>query len=429
MILKHSYEHNLLSLERHIDVIKTMNTHTSERLSYPYEKPSLEHMQAHVNAAKQQQEQQACILHEAWAKTPAKLNADAKHQAITNIQNLLTQHNAVMVAHYYVEPELQDLALATGGMVGDSLEMARFGQNHSAQTLLVAGVKFMGETSKILSPEKTVLMPDLEATCSLDLGCPVDEFTAFCDQYPDRTVVVYANTSAEVKARADWVVTSSIALEIVTFLHSQGKKIIWGPDRHLGSYIQKQTGADMILWQGSCIVHHEFKGLELSLLKEKHPEALVLVHPESPAEVVAQADVIGSTSKLLQAAVHHPATSFIVATDQGILHEMQKQAPHKQFFAAPTAGDGATCKSCAFCPWMAMNGLQNCISALEDQSHAVQVPNDILQAARRSIQRMLDFSTAYREFGAAADGANLNEHIAQFQQWLEQNHEHAQKLL
>ena len=404
-----------------------MNTHSATHLSYPYEKPSLEQMQQHVNAAKQQQNESACVLHEAWAKVPTQLPKNEQALAIERLQDLLKQQQAVMVAHYYVSPELQDLALATGGMVGDSLEMAKFGQNHPAQTLLVAGVKFMGESAKILSPEKTILMPDLEATCSLDLGCPVEEFTAFCDQHPDRTVVV-ANTSAEVKARADWVVTSSIALEIVTFLHQQGKKIIWGPDRHLGKYIQQQTGADMILWQGSCIVHHEFKALELTLLKEKYPDALVLVHPESPAEVVAQADVVGSTSKLLQAAVHSSATSFIVATDQGILHEMQKQAPYKQFFAAPTAGNGATCKSCAFCPWMAMNGLQNCIDVLENHHHAVEIPEGVLKQARHSIQKMLDFSAAYREFGAATS-QDLNTHIHQFSQWLEQQHEHAQKIL
>ncbi|RBJ68460.1 quinolinate synthase, partial [Pseudomonas sp. MWU12-2534b] len=155
----------------------------------------------------------------------------------------------------------------------DSLEMARFGRDHDAQTLIVAGVRFMGETAKILSPSKRILMPDLDATCSLDLGCPVDEFSAFCDAHPDRTVVVYANTSAAVKARADWMVTSSIGLEIVADLHARGEKIIWAPDRHLGSYIQKKTGADMLLWQGSCLVHDEFKGIELDLLRAEYPDA------------------------------------------------------------------------------------------------------------------------------------------------------------
>mgnify|MGYP002040009684 FL=1 len=176
------------------------------------------------------------------------LNADQKAAYKERIKLLLQQRDAVLVAHYYTDPEIQALAEETGGCVSDSLEMARFGNKHSAKTLIVAGVKFMGETAKILNPEKTVLMPTLEATCSLDLGCPADAFSAFCDEHPDRVVVVYANTSAAVKARADWVVTSSIALDVVEHLDSEGKKILWGPDRHLGAYVQKQTGADMLLW-------------------------------------------------------------------------------------------------------------------------------------------------------------------------------------
>ena len=195
---------------------------------------------------------------------PIRLRLDEKAQYKAKIKSLLIEKNAVLVAHYYTDPEIQALAEETGGCVADSLEMARFGNQHSAQTLIVAGVKFMGETAKILTPEKTVLMPELEATCSLDLGCPIKEFSAFCDQHPDHTVVVYANTSAAVKARADWVVTSSIALEIVEMLESEGKPILWGPDRHLGAYIEKMTGAKMLMWQGACIVHDEFKSLEFS---------------------------------------------------------------------------------------------------------------------------------------------------------------------
>ena len=403
-----------------------MNTTSPSRRAYAYEKPSLADMQSHLQAAQNEQNAHTCVLHEAWAKVPASLSRAEQQTHVAHIAELLQQRQAVMVAHYYVEPELQDLALATGGMVGDSLEMAKFGQAHAAQTLLVAGVKFMGETAKILSPEKTILMPDTDATCSLDLGCPAEDFAQFCAEHPDRTVVVYANTSAEVKALADWVVTSSIALEIVTFLHQQGKKILWGPDRHLGQYIQQQTGADMVLWQGSCIVHNEFKGSELASLKQQHPEALVLVHPESPAAVVALADVIGSTSKLLQAAVNLPAQSFIVATDLGILHEMQKQAPHKHFIAAPTAGNGATCKSCAFCPWMAMNSLQACAHALQQGDTGITVPAQTLQAARKSIQNMLDFAAAYREFGTASD--DLNTHIQHFHHWI-RHHERAATFL
>jgi quinolinate synthase len=210
-----------------------------------------------------------CSTAEAWARVPSPVEAAEKRSPEGPHPRLLKEREAVLVAHYYVDADLQDLAEETGGCVSDSLEMARFGRDHPAQTLVVAGVRFMGETAKILSPEKTILMPDLDATCSLDLGCPADEFAAFCDQHPDRTVVVYANTSAAVKARADWMVTSSIGLDIVAHLHKQGKKILWAPDRHLGSYIQKQTGADMLLWQGSCLVHDEFKGIELDLLKRR----------------------------------------------------------------------------------------------------------------------------------------------------------------
>ena len=339
---------------------------------------------------------------EAWARVPATPTAAEKLELKERIKRLLKERNAVLVAHYYVDAELQDLAEETGGCVSDSLEMARFGRDHPAQTLVVAGVRFMGESAKILSPEKTILMPDLDATCSLDLGCPADEFAAFCDQHPDRTVVVYANTSAAVKARADWMVTSSIGLDIVRHLHEQGKKILWAPDRHLGSYIQKQTGADMLLWQGSCLVHDEFKGIELDLLKAEHPDAKVLVHPESPSNVVAQADVVGSTTQLINAAVNLPATTFIVATDNGILHKMRAAAPGKHFIEAPTAGNSATCKSCAHCPWMAMNGLKNLAEVLENSvensvetgANEVHVDPETGRQAKRAIDRMLDFAAA-----------------------------------
>src|ERR1700712_3142366 len=278
----------------------------------------------------------------AWARLPDVPGQQERLLLKERARQLLKERGAVLVAHYYVDADLQDLAEETGGCVSDSLEMARFGRDHAAQTLVVAGVRFMGETAKILSPGKTVLMPDLDATCSLDLGCPADEFAAFCDAHPDRTVVVYANTSAAVKARADWMVTSSIGLDIVAHLHAQGKKILWAPDRHLGSYIQKKPRPDMLLWQGSCRVHHEFKGIELDLLKAEHPDAKVLVHPESPANVVALADVVGSTTQLIRAARELDAKEFIVATDLGILHKMRMAAPGKHFIDAPTAGNSAT---------------------------------------------------------------------------------------
>jgi quinolinate synthase len=333
----------------------------------------------------------------AWARVPAAPSSAEKAELKARIKRLLREKQAVLVAHYYVDADLQDLAEKTGGCVSDSLEMARFGRDHPARTLVVAGVRFMGETAKILSPGKTILMPDLDATCSLDLGCPADEFAAFCDAHSDRTVVVYANTSAAVKARADWMVTSSIGLDIVQHLHAQGKKILWAPDKHLGSYIQKKTGADMLLWQGSCIVHDEFKGIELELLKKEHPGAKVLVHPESPASVVALADVVGSTSQLIAAAQTLDAQEFIVATDNGILHKMRMAAPGKRFIDAPTAGNSATCKSCAHCPWMAMNGLQNLAEVLESGRNEIRVDPEIGRQAYVCIDRMLAFAAQKKE--------------------------------
>ncbi len=307
------------------------------------------------------------------------------------IKRLLKEQDAALVAHYYTDPVVQALAEETGGCVSDSLEMARFGRDHPASTLIVAGVKFMGETAKILTPEKRILMPTLEATCSLDLGCPIDEFSAFCDQHPDRTVVVYANTSAAVKARADWVVTSSIALDVVDHLDAEGQKIIWAPDKHLGSYVQRETGADILLWDSACIVHEEFKAKGVADLKKLYPDAAVLVHPESPAAVVELADVVGSTSQLINAAKTMPNREFVVATDQGIFYKMQQLCPDKEFHVAPTAGSGATCRSCANCPWMAMNELELLVRALEEGVDEIHVDPELGRRAMIPLQRMLDF--------------------------------------
>jgi quinolinate synthase len=341
-------------------------------------------------------EQPACPTKHAWARVPAEPTASQRTELKERIRRLLKERNAVMVSHYYVHPDLQDLAVETGGIVSDSLEMARFGRDHAAQTLVVSGVRFMGETAKILSPEKTVLMPDLDANCSLDLGCPIDEFSAFCDQHPDRTVVVYANTSAAVKARSDWLVTSSCALDIVRALKDKGQKILWAPDKHLGGYIQRETGADMLMWTGSCIVHDEFKAFELEALKMEHPKAKVLVHPESPAEVVKLADAVGSTSGILKAAHEMDAPEFIVATDNGMMHMLRQQNPGKVFIEAPTAGNSATCKSCAHCPWMAMNGLAGVARVLETGENQIHVDPALIPRARLPIDRMLAFTAAHK---------------------------------
>lgn len=325
---------------------------------------------------------------------PAPLTAEQSTQYIERIKALLIEKDAVLIAHYYTDPEIQALAEATGGFVGDSLEMAKFGNRHPASTLIIAGVRFMGESAKILTPKKHILMPTLKAECSLDLGCPADKFTEFCDAHPDHTVVVYANTSAAVKARADWVVTSSIALEIVEHLDSEDKKIIWGPDRHLGSYIANKTGADMLLWQGECVVHDEFSAKALKDMKALYPDAAVLVHPESPASVVELADAVGSTSQLIKSAKSLPNKKLIVATDKGIFFKMQQLVPEKELVEAPTAGNGATCRSCAHCPWMAMNGLKAIESALVEggKEHEIFVDEDIRVKSLIPLNRMLDFA-------------------------------------
>ena len=324
-----------------------------------------------------------------FAGTP--VDTTERDQLFEQIGDLLNQRDAVLVAHYYVDGDIQDLAEQTGGCVADSLEMARFGYEHEASTIVVAGVRFMAETAKILSPEKTVISVEDKAECSLDLGCPAREFSDFCDAHPDRTVVVYANTSAQVKARADWVVTSSIGLKLITHLHEKGQKIIWAPDKYLGSYIERESGADMLMWNGACIVHEEFKSVVLEGVKKRYPDAKVLVHPESPASVIALADMVGSTSQIIHAAMTMPEKTFIVATEEGILHRMKALAADKTFITAPTAGEGATCESCAHCPWMKMNDLYRVRDALTNLDGEVTLDESVRKQAERSIHRMVEF--------------------------------------
>lgn len=333
----------------------------------------------------------------AWLdRVPVKAAADTEREQVLadKIKTLLKQKNAVMVAHYYTDPALQALAEETGGKVADSLEMARFGTQTDAAILVVAGVRFMGETAKILNPEKQVLMPTLEATCSLDIGCPEDKFSDFCALYPEHEIVVYANTSVAVKARAHWVVTSAIAVDVVEHLFSQGKKVIWAPDKHLGRYIQQRTGAtddELLIWDGACIVHEEFKTRALLEMKQLYPHAAVLAHPESPMSVLALADVVGSTSQIIQAAKTRPERSFIVATDQGIFYKMQQQAPEKELIMAPTSGAGASCRSCSNCPWMGMNNMENLYLSLLNGTNEIEVEEDLRRKALIPLQRMLDF--------------------------------------
>lgn len=354
-------------------------------------------MSAQQHTAGELVEEQRLIVEDYLSRSPSANSSDVSdlNALKAEIKAQLRAKDAVLIAHYYTDPMIQELAEETGGIVSDSLEMARFGNSHSAETLVVAGVKFMGETAKILTPHKRVLMPTLEATCSLDIGCPADQFSAFCDQHPDRTVVVYANTSAAVKARADWVVTSSIALEVVDYLDSQGEKILWAPDKYLGNYVQKETGADMLLWDGSCIVHEEFKAKGIVDLKNIYPEAAVLVHPESPDSVVRLADVVGSTSQLIDAAMKLPNQKMIVATDQGIFYKMQQAVPDKELLVAPTGGSGATCRSCASCPWMGMNGLDNLLSCIGNGTNEIFVDSKIAQQAIQSLDRMMNFKALH----------------------------------
>ena len=311
---------------------------------------------------------------------------------LISIKQLLLKNNAKIIAHYYVDEQVQRLAEDTGGFVGDSLEMARYGSKQKETTLIVAGVKFMGETAKILNPDKKVLMLDIEATCSLDTGCDYAEFKEFCDTHNDRDVVVYANTSAKVKSISDWVVTSSIAVPLIEHLTSLGKKLIWAPDKYLGNYVIDTTGADMLLWDGSCIVHEEYKTIELKNMIAKHPDCDVLVHPESPRSIIQLANTVGSTTRLIEASKASKKKYIIVATEKGILYQMKKFSPNKIFLEAPTEGEGATCKSCGRCPWMNLNIVQKLLDVFNTKTNEIILSRDIINKAKKPIDRMINFN-------------------------------------
>ncbi|MEC9205625.1 MAG: quinolinate synthase NadA [Pseudomonadota bacterium] len=314
---------------------------------------------------------------------------------LKKLKRLLNENNAKIIAHYYVDEIIQRLAEDTGGFVSDSLQMAKFGSKQTQSTLIVAGVRFMGETAKILNSEKRILMIDMDATCSLDTSCPSDNFRNFCERYPDHERVVYANTSAQVKAISDWVVTSSMAVSLIEYLTSMGKKIIWAPDKYLGQYIIDQTGADMILWDGSCVVHEEYKTKSLIKLKNKYPDCDILVHPESPRSIIQLADVVGSTTKLIEFSKKSRKKYIIVATEKGILYQMKKFSPEKIFFEAPTEGDGATCKSCGRCPWMNMNTLNKLLNVFNNPTNEIKLDEQIIENAKLPIERMVNFKDNY----------------------------------
>ena len=309
-----------------------------------------------------------------------------------SIAENLKLNNATLISHYYVDPLIQQITEETNGFIGDSLEMAKFGSKCQTENLIVCGVKFMAETAKILSPEKHIYVPTYESTCSLDLGCPAADLKIMKNKYPERVLVVYANTSAEVKAMADWVVTSSIAKEIIEELHLNDQKILWAPDKYLGSYLQKETGADMLLWDSACVVHEEFKASGLRDLKKLHPDAGVLVHPESPSEVISIADAVGSTSHLIKASRDLDFNKFIVATDKSIFYKMTQLSPEKEFFEAPTGGSGSSCKSCAHCPWMGLNSLTNLEVCVKTLANEINLDEELIQQAKIPLDKMISFN-------------------------------------
>ena len=304
------------------------------------------------------------------------------------IRALAKEKHAVILAHYYTEGAVQDIA----DFVGDSLALAQKAAATDADIIVMCGVHFMGETCKILCPEKTVLIPDMAATCSLAESCPADEFAKFVKAHPDYEVISYVNTSAATKAVTDVVVTSSNAQKIVeTF--PKDAKLIFGPDRNLGGYINSVTGRQMLLWDGACHVHSRFSLEALVELKREHPEARILVHPECPAPIVQMADVVGSTAALLKYAVENDAKEFLVVTESGILHEMQRQAPQKHFIPVPPeVGEGTVGCHCNECSYMRLVTLQKVYDCLINEAPAVEVPAAIAERAVRPIQRMLELS-------------------------------------
>jgi quinolinate synthase len=300
-----------------------------------------------------------------------------------DIQRLKKERNAVILAHYYQESEIQDVA----DFIGDSLQLAQAAAKTEADVICFAGVHFMAETAKILNPERTVVLPDLEAGCSLASGCPADRFAAWIARYPGAKVVSYINCTAEVKALSDYIVTSSNAEKIVRSI-PESETVLFAPDRNLGAYLQKKIGRKMHLWPGSCIVHETFSLRKLVGLMERHPEALVIAHPECEEALLAKAHYIGSTTALLKYAVASPAKEFIVVTEAGILHQMQKQAPEKTFIPAPP---DANC-ACNECPFMKKNTLEKVFLSLRDLAPRIEMSKELIDRARLPIERMLALS-------------------------------------
>lgn len=308
------------------------------------------------------------------------------------IENLINKQNIKLVSHYYVHKDLQYIAEKSGGYIGDSLGMAQWATKTECDTIVLAGVYFMAETIKILNPNKKVFVLDKEATCSLDVGCDYEGLKQMVENNQDREVVVYANTSAKVKTLANWVVTSKNAIPIVEHLYEQDKKILWAPDKHMARYIQNQTDADMISWQGTCSVHDQFKIDGINNLKENYPGAKVIAHPESPEEITSMADLVGSTKDMIQYTIENDSNTFIVATDKGLFYQLQKHSPNKIFLQAPTGGNGATCKMCAQCPWMEKNTVRQLYDFLSGVPfYEVNVDENIAAKAKLPLDKMISF--------------------------------------
>ncbi|MGR3276091.1 quinolinate synthase NadA [Acaryochloris marina NIES-2412] len=305
------------------------------------------------------------------------------HDLVGAINDLKKDLNAIVLAHYYQEPEIQDVA----DYLGDSLGLSRQAAETNAEVIVFAGVHFMAETAKILNPDKLVLLPDLDAGCSLADSCPPDQFAAFKAAHPDHLVISYINCTAEIKAMSDIICTSSNAVHIVNQIPAD-QPIIFAPDQNLGRYVMAETGRDLVLWEGSCIVHETFSERRLIELKTKHPQAEVIAHPECEATILRHASFIGSTTALLKYTQTSPLDTFIVATESGILHQMEKQAPGKQFIPAPPTGNCA----CNECPYMRLNTLEKLYVSMRDRKPEITMPEDIRQAALHPIQRMLDMS-------------------------------------
>jgi quinolinate synthase len=325
-------------------------------------------------------------------------DVDPTLDLVEEINRLRREKNAVILAHYYQASEIQDIA----DFVGDSLDLSRKAAETDADVIVFCGVKFMAEVAKILSPNKTVVLPDLAAGCSLEDSCPPDEFKKFIDANPDHMVLSYINCSAAIKSMTDIIVTSSNAEHIVSSL-PEDQKIIFAPDRHLGGYLSRKLGRDMLLWQGTCIVHELFSEKELIKLKAKHPDAPVAAHPECPDQIVQHADHVGSTSSILDFSINSDAETIIVATEPGIIHQMEKAAPHKTFIGAPGADGNCNCNTC---PYMALNTMQKLYTCLRDLGPEIDLDEETRVLAEKPLRRMLELSPTK---GPAKDVSTIGE--------------------